>query len=729
MAKTNECWGIEVGAHAIKAIHLARKGDAVEVLGYDMLRFNKVLTAPDVDADEQIQINLEKLLNRHKDMRRRTVVVSVPGNMAFARFAKLPPVEPKNLMNIVKFEAQQQIPFPIEQVEWDYQMFAEPDDPDVEVGIFAITKERVDKFLKNFEKVGLPVDGITLSPLALYNSMVYDMELTPESPGVIFMDIGTTSTDLVIVEGGSIWLRTLPIGGNNFTEALVRSFKLSFDKAEKLKREAGTSKYARQIFQAMRPVFADLVQEMQRSLGFYQSINRDANLQRLVGFGSTFRLPGLQKFLKQQLQMDVQRMETFEQAEVDGKKAADFAERSLNLGTAYGLALQGVGLSRVQANLLPKRVIKKKVWRAKQPYVAAVAAALVIVTALSVAQLLRQQQNYNTGKDRHAGQIQRVIGEAQGYVNNWNEIEQGSDPRGKIENLRRVLDYRDAWPKLLQDLSLAMMSLNPDPVLLGRDYDRIAAIPRANRSRVYIQEVNASYSYTLDSGTSASSSGAPAPTALSIEDVWAQVDIDEEGAVDMSFEDRIAQMTENTKQAQVDGQIATAPPSFEIRVKGYSPNPDAPERLAKTFIAWLQENEIRRDRPYRLEVSDRPLVRIQPVTERTRATPTATTAPPRPNTSRLGGLNRRMPNGMELGNMNQRLGVGTSRSPADTATALSLEGLLPERPLSNELRTDDWTFEIVWKIEFLPPAEIRKTEQSAQEASASAPARSTTPAS
>ena len=136
----------------------------------------------------------------------------------------------------------------------------------------------------------------------------------------------------------------------------MRAFNLSFPKAEKLKREAGTSKYARQIFQAMRPVFADLVQEVQRSLGFYQSLNRDARLARLVGVGSTFRLPGLQKFLKQQLQIEVDRptsadgkLAGFRRISAEGSQAADFSERAMNLATAYGLALQGLGQARVEA--------------------------------------------------------------------------------------------------------------------------------------------------------------------------------------------------------------------------------------------------------------------------------------------------------------------------------------------------------------------------------------------
>ena len=398
MSKANDCWGIEVGANAIKAIRLVRKGDEVTLADYDVLPFKTILTTPDLNVDEAIQVGLDQFLSRH-NLSHSSVVISVPGHMAFARFAKLPPVEPRRIPDIVRFEAVQQIPFPIAEVEWDYQTFTRPDSPEVEVGIFAITKQRLAEVLNNYSAVGLNVDALTLSPLAVYNGMAYDMDLDEESPGVIFMDIGTTSTDVIIVEQGNVWLRTLPLGGNNFTEALVRSFKLSFPKAEKLKREAGTSKYARQIFQAMRPVFADMVQEMQRSLGFYQSLNRDAKLTKLVGVGSTFRLPGMTKFLRQQLQLEVIRPDGFDRVTLDAKQASGFAEHAISMATAYGLALQGLGLEEVSANILPRELLKKRVWRAKQPWVGAAAALMIAVTIVAWSGLQMAQATYGSAEN------------------------------------------------------------------------------------------------------------------------------------------------------------------------------------------------------------------------------------------------------------------------------------------------------------------------------------------
>ena len=138
----------------------------------------------------------------------------------------------------MKFEAVQQVPFPLDEVEWDYQTFVSPDSPEVEVGIFAVTKERVKQQLDMLADVGIAPDGLTISPLAVFNALAHDLEFTEKSQGTIILDIGTTATDLIISEAGRVWIRTFPMGGHNFTNQLVESFKLGYPKAEKLKREA-----------------------------------------------------------------------------------------------------------------------------------------------------------------------------------------------------------------------------------------------------------------------------------------------------------------------------------------------------------------------------------------------------------------------------------------------------------------------------------------------------------
>ena len=384
MPSSNACWGIEIGAFALKAIKLEADGDKLKVADYAVIEHPKVLSTPGLDPEDSMRVALGRLIGEH-DLSKASIAISVPGHAAFARFAKLPPVEPKKVPDIVKFEAVQQIPFPLEDVEWDYQTFQSPDSPDIEVGIFAMTRERIMQSLRMFRDVELTPDYVSLSPVSVYNAMAYDMEFTEKTPGTILLDVGTTSTDLIIADAGRVWVRTFPMGGHQFTEALVTAFKLSYTKAEKLKKEAEQSKHARHIFQALRPVFTDLVQDVQRSIQYYQQAHPDAQLERLVGLGSTFRLPGLRKYLKQQLGMDTYKLEQFKRVEMEGAGEAEFQALNLNLATAYGMAVQGMGMDTIQANLMPSTMMREAMWKKKNKWfglsagVAAAAAGVMFV--------------------------------------------------------------------------------------------------------------------------------------------------------------------------------------------------------------------------------------------------------------------------------------------------------------------------------------------------------------
>lgn len=740
MTKANNSWGIEVGANAIKAMNLVRHGSRVELEDYDIIPFKQVLTTPDLNVDEIIQVSLDLLMTRH-DLSRSNVVVSVPGHMAFARFAKMPPVEPKKIPDIVRFEAIQQIPFPIDQVEWDYQVFQQEDAPDVEVGIFAITKERVMMFLNNYRKVGMQIDALTLSPIAVYNAFKYDTAEDADADGTIYMDIGSQSTDVIIVEGGGIWLRTLPIGGNNFTEALVRAFKLSFPKAEKLKKEAGTSKYARQIFQAMRPVFADLVQELQRSLGYYQSLNRDAQLKRVVGVGSTFRLPGLKKFLKQQLQMEVDRVDGFKRIHVEGKRESEFAEHAMNMATAYGLALQGLGLESVSANILPSHILKQRMWNAKQPWIGAAAGFLLVASGLSFAAYLHNNHQFERSRAELEPRIQSVLATVNRYNQELRQIEP-QDPRQRIENLRRLLDYRDLWPKLFEDINMAMAALGPQAELLSGDPQAIAQIPRIERRRIYVRDIRFEYvaervgdaagagtdSYDEDMyggygaggmgpgmGPGMGGMGGMGTTQQGASDVYdPNLNVDNFFAAERgdAYGDGLDQADGQARPATARTTPRRQAPALKVTLTGTTPyaKTDTADFLEQNFINWLKENAIRADRPYRIEVTEAlASIRQMPADE---ATDRPRPRDSRPSTSpRLtpGGTTGRTPPGMMLEPGGMLGSPGATRQP--TATA-DLGDYLPPRPLADESRREDRQFTIQWTIKLVKPEEARQAAAS-----------------
>jgi type IV pilus assembly protein PilM len=497
MAKTQSAWGIEIGAFAIKGIRLERVGDEVTVEDFAYIPHAKPLTTPDVDVNEMTRLTLQQFVTA-KNLEGVKVVVSVPGHAGLARFAKLPPVEPKKIPDIVKFEAVQQIPFPIDEVEWDYQTFSSPDNPEVEVGIFAITKEKIAERLSLYAEFGIQPEIVTLGPLAVFNAMTYDLALADDHAPVVTLDIGTQSSDVIVAESGRCWIRTFPLGGTHFTESLLETFKINYGKADRLKAESASSKYARQMMQAMRPVFGDLVTDVQRSIGHYQMSHREKPIEHVYGVGSTFRIPGLRKFLGQQLNIEVQRVDEFKRISVEGRDAADFMANAVNFVTAYGLALQGVGLSRISVNLSPLGNLREKLWQAKNKWFIAAACVAVVGSAALFMRPLFESQKLE-GSEATLAAAKNAINQGEGLKRQLDAAKNAGQAGALAANVQHLLADREIWPHLARDAFSATLSSGPDAELKATDAEALVKIPAKDRKLISIRDLSGNYAFNAES--------------------------------------------------------------------------------------------------------------------------------------------------------------------------------------------------------------------------------------
>ncbi len=473
MATAKTAWGIDIGQSALKALKLRNVDGQLQVDTFEIIEHPQILSQSDVDSRQLIRAAMETFLSRN-NIGGSTVAVSVPGQTSLTRFVKLPPVEPKRIPDIVRFEAEQQIPFPIEEVIWRWQTFHDPDSPDVEVGIFAMKRSDVADSLEHFTDVSLKVDMVQMAPLSLYNFMVFD-EQCGEEGATLLADIGANKTDLVVADGPRVWTRTIQIGGNNFTEALVRAFKLSFAKAEKLKRSAATSKYARQVFQAMRPVFADLVQEVQRSIGYYTSLHREARFKKLVGLGNGFRLPGLQKFLEQNLGVPVARIDSYNNLTLSSDANAPlFNENILSFAVAYGTAMQAMALAAVDTNLLPQEIVRERLWSKKRVWFAAAAGLILLALA---GPLYRAYADLGAlSKDDAVGQVRDIIRTMEKDRKEYMGLrDKGTLEVKQIDTYVQLYAYRDFWPSVQMVIFESIKAVATDQTAyagLGRDLEK-----------------------------------------------------------------------------------------------------------------------------------------------------------------------------------------------------------------------------------------------------------------
>ncbi|WZO97603.1 type IV pilus assembly protein PilM [Isosphaeraceae bacterium EP7] len=387
MAKIQAVWALDIGQAALKALKLVpgETPDTVLAEAFDFIEYPKILSQPDADPEALVREALATFMDRN-ELKGCKVAIGVPGQAGLVKFIKLPPVEKKRIPDIVKFEARQQIPFALEEVVWDYQQIggdAGDGDDDftmAEVGLFAMKRDQINRAILPLRVAGIEVDVVQMNPIALYNFIVFDQlkKGMEKNEAVVLLDMGADKTDLVITDGVRIWQRNVPIGGNHFTRALTKELKQTFAKAEHLKRNATKAPDPRQIFQAMRGVFNDYSSEITRSIGFYSSVNRAAKITKIVGMGNGFKLPGLQKFLQQNLSNEVERLDSFAQMTGDEvKNAPQFQENLASFPGVYGLALQGLGKAAMRTNLLPPEIEQVRMIRRKKPWVLAAAALLI----------------------------------------------------------------------------------------------------------------------------------------------------------------------------------------------------------------------------------------------------------------------------------------------------------------------------------------------------------------
>lgn len=447
MAKKPAAWGIDIGLYALKAVRCRTAEDGTERIvaeAFDFIEYPKPLSEAGTDPVATIKDALRLFLSRNR-VKKDKVVISVPGQAGLARFIKLPPVEAKKIPDIVKYEARQQIPFPLDEVVWDYQQMGAGGVEDgfaldCEVGLFAMKRDQVQKALQPFIDAAVEVDVVQLTPIALYNMLVFDQlrdlppadQYDPDNPpeSTVLLSIGTETTDFVVTNGFKMWQRNLPVGGNHFTRALVKELKLNHETAEHLKRNASKAQDPKALFQAMRPVFGDLLTEVEKSLKFYSNLDKTAKIGRIVASGNAVKLPGLQRFLTQNLGFDIAKLESFRGLTGTGVvDAPAFKENQLSYGVCYGLCLQGLGKAKLKTNLLPPEIIQFRKIRAKKPWAIAAAALLLIGLGFNYNKHFQAMQSaMQEGPDgfqKPVAAAGALVGEANRYKQEYEAAKEG----------------------------------------------------------------------------------------------------------------------------------------------------------------------------------------------------------------------------------------------------------------------------------------------------------------
>ena len=387
------------------------------------------------------------------------VNVSLPSQSVFTRFVKLPGSSPSEVDSIIGFEAQQNVPFPIDEVIWDYQIMGESRENQWDVALVAIKADQLEEINASVNKGGLKSFVIDLAPMALSNAFRYNYsDLNGCS---LLIDIGARTTNLVFVEEKRVFSRSIPVGGSTISGAISKEFKREISVGEKLKIEKGLvglgGNYAEpedpteaRISKIVRSTMTRLHAEVARSISFYRQNQSGGAPVRAFLCGGTIGLPYMVEFFSEKLQMPIEHFNSLRNVTVTSQEvAAQLGGKAHLLGEVVGCALRFLGNAPLEINLRPHGLVREQNLARRKPFLILAASCLLLAPAawwlyFSRGTSITQQMTESVNAD--AGKLEAVAKRFDSLEAETKMLQETAAP------LIVAITERASWSEILEEL-------------------------------------------------------------------------------------------------------------------------------------------------------------------------------------------------------------------------------------------------------------------------------------
>jgi type IV pilus assembly protein PilM len=384
---------LDLGAYSLKVALFRPSGQGGLIIdGFSTFTIGSEL-ASDEDKWAATSQGIRQIISKYS-VRQPAVIFGVSGQWAVSRFVKLPPSDPAQVPQMVFFEAKQNIPFPMEEVVWDYQLIQPSGAQELEAIIVAIKSKDLNGFNGAVQQAGLLASKVDVAPAALYNAVRFNY---PDNAGcTLVLDIGAKSTQMIFVEPGRIFIRGVPVAGNQITQAIAREMNVDLTEADQIKHERGfvglggqyedpPDATAARASKIIRSTLTRLHSEINRSIAAYKTQQGGSPPQRILLSGGTSLLPYMDLFLSEKLKSEVSFFNPLRNIAVGPSvDRAGLVRNAHLLGECVGMALREVGPTSIEVNLVPPSVraqLRSKTHR--NTLAALVAAWLVLIAVLN----------------------------------------------------------------------------------------------------------------------------------------------------------------------------------------------------------------------------------------------------------------------------------------------------------------------------------------------------------
>jgi type IV pilus assembly protein PilM len=388
---------------------------------------------------------------------RGPVNYAVAAQSVFARFVKLPALDAEKIDKIIAFEAEQNVPFPMDQVVWDYQLVGGGMGEQIQVVIVAIKRDLIEEINNAVEETGLQTRIIGMASMGLYNAFCYNY--TDLSGCSLLVDIGARTTNVLFIESGRIFSRSLPLGSSAITAAIAKEFGESFAAAETRKNrdafvalggaaEPDDPNIGR-LSKIVRSTMTRLHAELMRSITHYRAQQQGDRPVRIFLCGGGAGMPNMREFFHEKFELPVEFFNPLRNVSVT-ESTPDTTRSAHLLGELVGLALRSVTICPMKLNLLPASVVRRQDLEKRRPFFIAAAACILLAllgwsayytraaqVAQQTAQAMRQKNDSMHGAEAQLDNLKKQI----------TALDDIATP------LITTVNDRNFWPQILEDLN------------------------------------------------------------------------------------------------------------------------------------------------------------------------------------------------------------------------------------------------------------------------------------
>ncbi|MGA9452230.1 MAG: type IV pilus assembly protein PilM [Verrucomicrobiia bacterium] len=404
-----------------------------------------------------------------KNIQSKNVNVCAPGFHVFSKFVKLPPVDAGKVTQIIQYEAQQNVPFPLAEVVWDYQILGSAPSGELEVLLVAIKSDVVEGLFRVAEQAKLRLNLCDASPAALCNAFRYNYGDLEDC--TMLLDIGAKTSNLLFFEKGKVFSRSINLGANAITQDFANEAKLKFGVAEQIKiaegfvslggayeepenpNQAAISKIARQFMTKLHI-------QVNQTIQFYRGQQSGSAPQRLFLSGGASIMPYTAQFFAEKLNVPVEYFNPFRNVQIDpAVSLEELARVAHSLGEVVGLGLRNLAHCPVEMNLMPESTLRWRAFNEKKPYFFCTVlslAGVAFAVGFLFQQLARSKENEIANLEPKLQQLQEQAGQMDRAYNKFLATQK------EANQITAWMQERYYWGDVLAELRRALIRAEDD---------------------------------------------------------------------------------------------------------------------------------------------------------------------------------------------------------------------------------------------------------------------------